>query len=122
VRESGLSRSDYIRQRLTNPPEAQSNVGSGQPSKDTTVLLQHVLYGLNFVHAAMFAIAETTGGLSAAQAEQIVEGSMKASQNFLAHLDDRITTVRQQIKAAEAEPQNKKSAQEIKGDGLSRSV
>ena len=124
ARENGLSRSDYIRQRLSNPaePQASAVTASAQPSKDHTVLLQHVLYGLHCVHAAIYAMAETTGALSPAQADRILQGSMKASRDFLAHLDERITTVRQQVKFAEPELEMKKPVQEIKGDGLSRSV
>jgi hypothetical protein len=124
ARENGLSRSDFIRQRLSNPSEPQANTvaGSGQPSKDTTVLLQHVLYGLHCVHAAVYAIAETSGAVTTAQAAKITEGSKKASRDFLAHLDERIATVRQQIKPAEPEARINKTVQEIKADGVSRSV
>jgi hypothetical protein len=122
ARDNGLSRSDFIRQRLSNPSD-HPTTGGGQPSKDTTVLLQHVLYGLHCVHAAVYAIAETSGALSAAQAATIAEGSKKASRDFLAHLDERITAVRQQqIKPAEPEAQINKTVQEIKADGVSRSV
>src|SRR5271170_540654 len=105
ARDQGLSRSDYIRQRLSNPSEqaASGITSSSQPSKDHTVLLQHVLYGLHCVHAAIYAMAETSGALSPAQADRIAQGSMKASRDFLAHLDERITAVRQQIKFAEPE-------------------
>jgi len=125
ARENGLSRSDYIRQRLSNPAEQSAGggaAGASQPSKDHTVLLQHVLYGLHCVHAAIYAMAETTGALSPAQADTIAQGSMKASRDFLAHLDERISAVRQQVKFTEAELEMKKPVQEIKGDGLSRSV
>ena len=123
VRASGLSRSEYLRQRLTNPMEEQPAIGvtgGNPPSKDTTILLQHVLYGLHCVHAAIYAVAEATGALSAAQSAKIAEGTKKFSLDMLAHLDERITAVRQQIKPAEA--QVKKTAQEIKDDGVSRSV
>ena len=122
AREAGLSRSEYLRQRLASPAEQSASAGASQPSKDTTVLLQHVLYGLHCVHAAIYAMAETTGALSPAQADRILQGSMQASHDFLAHLDERITTVRQQVKFAEPELEMKKPVQEIKGDGLARSV
>ena len=123
AREAGLSRSEYLRQRLANPAEqSASAAGASQPSKDHTVLLQHVLYGLHCVHAAIYAMAETTGALSPAQADRILQGSMKASRDFLAHLDERISAVRQQVKFAEPELESQKPVQELKGDGLARSV
>jgi Ribbon-helix-helix protein, copG family len=121
ARENGLSRSDFIRQRLSTEQSARAT-GNSQPSKDITVLLEHIVYGLHAVHAAVYAIAETTGTITAAQSDRILNGSLKASRDHLAHLDERITAVRQQIKPAEAEVQIKKAAQEIKADGLSRSI
>jgi hypothetical protein len=121
ARENGLSRAEYIRQRLSTEQSA-SATGNSQPSKDITVLLEHIVYGLHAVHAAVYAIAETTGTITAAQSDKILNGSLKASRDHLAHLDERITAVRQQIKPAEPQLEIKKPVQEIKSDGLSRSV
>jgi hypothetical protein len=123
ARESGLSRSEYLRQQALNPPLQGNTISANNPpSKDTTILLQHVLYGLQCVHAAIYAMAETSGTLTTAQADTIAQGSMKAGREFLAHMDERITAVRQQIKPAEAEAQSKNEVEEVKANGLSRSV
>jgi hypothetical protein len=121
--EHGLSRSDFIRQRLSNPSgQATSTAGTSQPSKDVTMLLQHVLYGLHCVHAGLYAIAESAGTITTAQAEKIAEGSLKASRDYLSHLDEKITAVREQIKFAEPELESQKPVLEVKADGLARSV
>lgn len=128
AQQAGQTRSEYLRelverqQRIVSNPQSNAGTGGGQPSKDLTVLLQHVVYGLHAVHAAIYAIAEQTGALTTAQAEKILHGSLASSRDALAHLDERITAVRQQIKFAEPELEIKKPGQEIQADGVSRRI
>lgn len=141
VQESGLSRSDFIRQRLAEPANhtVAASQSNGQAStQDTHAMLKHILLGLHSLHVATLMIPEVSGALSATQTAKIAETSLKESHKMLTTLDSHIGEVHNQqgLKTVKQEPKltliqeptnaTKHSApnlkQEIKADGLSRSI
>ena len=69
AREGGFTRSDYIRQRLLNLQRDSRESPQNVPeTRDPTVLLHHIIYGLQRIHTGMYmmvgnrrcAIARTT--------------------------------------------------------------
>jgi len=98
ARQSGLSRSDYIRQRLLNlqrdSRESPQNVAE---TRDITVLLHHIIYGLQRIHTGMYMMAETAGALSPEQLDAIDRATAERGIEFLSNIDERITKTRAQL-------------------------
>ena len=98
ARERGFTRSDYIRQCLLklqrDSRESPQNVPE---SRDFTVLLHHIIYGLQRIHTGMYMMVETAGVLSPEQLDAIESATAQRGIEFLSNIDDRITKTRAQL-------------------------
>ena len=98
AREGGFTRSDYIRQCLLklqrDSRESPQNVPE---SRDFTVMLHHVIYGLQRIHTGMYMMAETTGVLSSEQLDAIDRATAQRGIEFLSNIDERIARTRTQL-------------------------
>ncbi len=98
ARERGFTRSDYIRQCLLklqrDSRESPQNVPE---SRDFTVLLHHIIYGLQRIHTGMYMMVETAGALSPEQLDAIESATAQRGIEFLSNIDDRITKTRAQL-------------------------
>jgi hypothetical protein len=92
ARAGGFTRSDYIRQRLLNRQldSLQSPLNVAE-TRDSTVLLHYIIYGLQRIHTGMYLMAETAGALSPEQLDAIDCGTAQRGIEFLSNIDERIT-------------------------------
>ena len=94
VRASGLSRSEYLRQRLTNPAEQPaSGITGGNPAfqRSRPSCSSTFCMGCTACMRRSMRWRKPLGRLAPPQADKIAGGSMKASRDILAHLDERIS-------------------------------
>jgi hypothetical protein len=98
AREGGFTRSDYIRQRLLNlqrdSRESPQNVFE---TRDSTVLLHYIIYGLQRIHTGMYMMAETAGALSSEQLDAIESATAQRGIEFLSNIDERVAKTRAQL-------------------------
>jgi hypothetical protein len=95
ARQSGLSRSDYIRQRLLNlQQDSRESPQSVPETRDPTVLLHYIIYGLQRIHTGMYMMAETAGVLPPEQFDAIDRATAQRGVEFLGNIDERITRTR----------------------------
>ena len=95
ARQSGLSRSDYIRQCLLNLQQDSRESPQNVPeTRDPTVLLHYIIYGLQRIHTGMYMMAETAGVLPPEQFDAIDRATAQRGVEFLGNIDERITRTR----------------------------
>jgi len=96
--KDGISRSEYLRQKLLAPqPEASTT--------DVEAMLQHLIYISNRTHAAVYAIAEIAGTLPTAKLREIYDDTAAATARYMADLPQRMAIVMAKIaEAQEAKP------------------
>jgi len=98
ARQSGLSRSDYIRQRLLNlQRDSRESPQNVKETRDSTVLLHHIIYGLQRIHTGMYMMAETNGALSPEQLDAIECATAQRGIEFLSNIDERVAKTRAQV-------------------------
>jgi hypothetical protein len=98
AREGGFTRSDYIRQRLLNPQrDSRESPQSVPETRDPTVLLHYIIYGLQRIHTGMYMMAETAGVLPLEQFDAIDRATAQRGIEFLSNIDERITKTRAQL-------------------------
>jgi predicted DNA binding CopG/RHH family protein len=98
ARDRGLSRAEYIRQRLLNVSSAPSgNTTRRRQSENPIILLHEVLYAIQLTHKALYQLAQHSGSFSEQQLDDIEAESLKAGIEYLKELDERIARHRQQI-------------------------
>jgi Ribbon-helix-helix protein, copG family len=98
ARQSGLSRSDYIRQRLLNlQRDSRESPHNVPETRDSTVLLHHIIYGLQRIHTGMYMMAETAGVLSPEQLDAIDRATAERGIEFLSNINERIAKMRTQL-------------------------
>ena len=101
ARTAGLSRSDYIRKRLLAQPSGEGGTDNPllnlplAPSKDSILLLQHALYGIQKIYAAVYRFAEISGGFSEEELDEVGDRSTKKALDFINNLDARMAKTRQ---------------------------
>ena len=98
AREDGVTRSDYIRQRLLNlqrdSRESPQNVSE---TRDPMVLFHHIIYGLQRIHTGMYMMVETAGALSPEQLDTIESATAQRAIEFLSNIDERVAKTRAQL-------------------------
>ena len=98
ARQSGLSRSDYIRQRLLNlQRDSRDSLQNVPETRDLTVLLYHIIYGLQRIHTGMYMMAETAGVLSPEQFDAIDRATAQRGVEFLSNIDERVARTRTEL-------------------------
>jgi hypothetical protein len=98
ARQSGLSRSDYIRQCLLKlQRDSRESPQNAAESRDFTVLLHHIIYGLQRIHTGMYMMAETAGALSPEQLDAIESATAQRGIEFLSTIDERVAKTRAQL-------------------------
>jgi Ribbon-helix-helix protein, copG family len=98
VRESGLTRSDYIRQQLLAPqPMVPEPLQKLPETRDPTILLHQILFGLDRLHHGMYIIAETAGVLPPEQLKSIADKTVRDGIDFLSTIDERVARTRRQL-------------------------
>lgn len=98
ARQSGLSRSDYIRQRLLNLQQDSRESPQNFPeTRDSTVLLHYIIYGLQRIHTGMYMMAETASVLSSERIDAIDRATAQRGIEFLSNIDERITKTHAQL-------------------------
>jgi hypothetical protein len=97
VRESGLSRSDYIRQRLLSDPQHTDNSAGKANPQDPVVLLQELLFGTKRMHEAIYQLAEQSGAFTDEQLDAVQAESLQAGIDYLKDLDAHICRNRQRV-------------------------
>ena len=98
AREGGFTRSDYIRQCLLklqrDSRESPQNVPE---TRDPTVLLHYIIYGLQRIHTGMYMMAETAGVLPPEKFDAIDRATAQRGIEFLSNIDERIAKTRAQL-------------------------
>jgi hypothetical protein len=96
--EEGVSRSEYLRQKLLSPrPEASTT--------DVEAMLLHLIYITNRTHATIYTIAEIAGTLPSAKLHEIYDDAAAATARYMVDLPNRMASVRAKIaEAEEAKP------------------
>jgi hypothetical protein len=98
ARDGGFTRSDYIRQRLLNVQQDSRESPQNVPeTRDPTVLLHYIIYGLQRIHTGMYMMAETAGVLPPEQFDAIDRATAQRGIEFLSNIDERITKTRAQL-------------------------
>jgi hypothetical protein len=98
ARTAGLSRSDYIRQRLLNLSRApQPTPEPISLSKDPIALLHQVLYGLQRIIAAQYRIPFMAGTLPAEQLEIAGAHTIQKATAYLSNLEAGLAKTRKQV-------------------------
>jgi hypothetical protein len=97
AREAGLSRSDYIRQQLLSPQQKPRPIETTADTRDPTILLYQILYGIDRVHNGMYIMAETAKTLSPQQLKEIFDLTTRGGIDFLSTIDERIAKTRKQL-------------------------
>jgi uncharacterized protein (DUF1778 family) len=111
ARQSGLSRSDYIRQRLLNlSRDSEERPETRRLSNDPIALLHQVLYGLQRIIAAQYRIPLMAGTLSAEQLEIAGAHTIQKGTVYLANLDAGLAKTRQQVTAYLTAPEQLSAA------------
>ncbi|HEX4211553.1 MAG TPA: hypothetical protein VHY56_14235 [Candidatus Binataceae bacterium] len=97
VQESGLTRSDYIRQRLVARQQSAQPAVKVAETRDLTVLLHQVLFGLDRIYNAMHQMAGRAGALTAEQLDVIDHATARGGIDFLSNIDERIAKTRKRL-------------------------
>ena len=97
AREAGLSRSDYIRQQLLSPQRSQRPIETIVDTRDPTILLYQILYGIDRLHNGMYMMAEEAKTLSPQQLKEIFDETTRAGVDYLGTIDERIAKTRRQL-------------------------
>jgi hypothetical protein len=98
ARDNGLSRAEYIRQRLLNVSSAQPGHAMAKRQSENPIMLLHeVLYAVQLTHKAIYQLAGHSGSFSEEQLDDIEAESLKAGIEYLKELDERIARHRQQL-------------------------
>lgn len=101
ARELGISRSEYLRQRLlTTVKTKPENPGAKRYSENLIMLLQETLYGLQRTHVSLFGIANLSG-VDQDELEKLSSDARDCSINYIANLEARIGETRQQVSAVQ---------------------
>jgi hypothetical protein len=97
ARQAGLSRSEYLRQRLLVPQEGLQPAEKMGETRDPTILLYQILYGIDRLHNGMYMMAEEAKTLSPQQLKEIFDETTRAGVDFLSTIDERIAKTRKQL-------------------------
>ena len=98
ARDGGFTRSDYIRQQLLNVQQDSRESPQNVPeTRDPTVLLHYIIYGLQRIHTGMYMMAETAGVLPPEQFDAIDRATAERGIEFLSNIDERITKTRARL-------------------------
>jgi hypothetical protein len=92
--KAAVSRSEYLRSIILASITPAENMAE---TKDPTVLLHHIIYGLQRIHTGMYMMAETAGVLSPEQFDAIDRATAQRGIEFLSNIDERITRTRAQL-------------------------
>jgi hypothetical protein len=100
AKEAGISRSEYLRQRLFKLARDADESSAPLPlAKDPIVLLHQVLYGLQRIIAAQYRIPVMAGTLSVEQLEIAGAHTIQKGTVYLANLEAGLAKTRQQVTA-----------------------
>jgi hypothetical protein len=102
VRESGLSRSDYIRQRLLNPSKDKDKAAL-KASDDPVQLLHHVLYAVQRIISAQYQIPHLSGALTLEQLDTLAAHTGEKATTFLLNLDESLSKLDRRLATARAQ-------------------
>jgi hypothetical protein len=97
ARQAGLSRSEYLRQRLLVSQEGAQPAGNTADTRDPTILLYQILYGIDRLHNGMYMMAEEAKTLSPQQLKEIFDETTRAGVDYLSTIDERIAKTRRQL-------------------------
>jgi hypothetical protein len=98
ARQSGLSRSDYIRQCLLKlQRDSRESPQDISETRDPMVLFHHIIYGLQRIHTGMYMMVETAGVLSPEQLDAIESATAQRGIEFLSNIDERVAKTRAQL-------------------------
>jgi hypothetical protein len=98
ARQSGLSRSDYIRQCLLKlQRDSREGTQIRPETRDPTVLLHHIIYGLQRIHTGIYMMVETASALSPEQLDAIESATAQRGIEFLSSIDERVAKTRAQL-------------------------
>jgi hypothetical protein len=96
--EHGLSRAEYIRQRLLNPtPIATGNSKDSPLAENPITLLKEVLFGLQRISKAVYLLAEFSGAFSDEQLDEAEAKSLEQAIIYLKGLGASIAKHQKQI-------------------------
>jgi hypothetical protein len=95
--KAAMSRSEYLRTLIL------SSMAPGTPgqkvvdTRDPTILLYQILYGIDRVHNGMYKIAHIAKALTPQQLKELFEETTHDGIDFLSTIDERITKTRRQL-------------------------
>src|ERR1700685_183209 len=90
AREAGVSRSEYLRQRLLNAPRDKDK-GAFKASEDPVQLLHQVLYAVQRIISAQYQIPHLSGALTLDQLDTLAAHTGEKATTFLLNLDESLT-------------------------------
>jgi hypothetical protein len=92
--KAAVSRSEYLRSIILASITPAENMAE---TRDSTVLLHYIIYGLQRIHTGMYMMAETAGALSPEQLDEIERATAQRGIEFLSNIDERIAKTRAQL-------------------------
>jgi hypothetical protein len=89
--QQGVSRSEYLRQKLLAPAVQPTNC-------DIEAMLRHLIHITNCTHGAVYSIAETAGTVPTPQLREIYDDLTTAMTRYLADLPNRMAKVQERVR------------------------
>jgi hypothetical protein len=106
--EQGISRSEYLRNAISESIRNRKQTLGDDPRDNVEGLLRHLIYMASRIHIALYTMNEIAGTLSVDQLKKIYEGTRRASAKYLAELSDELTStearIAEQVRSAAARP------------------
>ena len=89
--KEGVSRSEYLRQKLLSPrPEA--------PTTDIEAMLRHLIYITNCTHGGVYAIAEAAGTLPTKRLREVYNENAGRAARYMAELPKHLARIQDRVK------------------------
>jgi hypothetical protein len=95
--KAAMSRSEYLRTLILSSLNPVAKPAETPETRDPTVLLHQILFGLDRLHHGMYIIAETAGVLPPEQLKSIADKTVRDGIDFLDTIDERIARTRRQL-------------------------
>lgn len=102
ARRAGVSRSDYIRERLLKATR-DNDKGALKASEDPVRLLHQVLYALQRIISAQCQIPHLSGALTLQQLDTLAAHTGEKATTFLLNLDESLTKLDRRLAEARAQ-------------------
>lgn len=103
VRESGLSRSDYIRQCLLNlSSPGKENPPEAPLAENPLALLQQILYVVQRIHMGLYRMPKVIGSLTLEQLQEISADTVGMAVKYMAEVEAALSKTRSDIAAERA--------------------